>query len=183
MSERIFALARKPTAAKWGLWLALTVLVTVLLWLGVGLSAQSPRLAAGMTVGTAILLWAVFVLFDRSRQVRFVVDDDRLVVRGDPFGRAFPFSSLKLDEAAILNLDENRDLRPKWKLMGTALPGYYAGWFSLRNQRQATVFLSDLQHVLAVPRNDGKWLLLSCVEPAGLLAALQEQKNFPPSRP
>ncbi len=33
------------------------------------------------------------MLDEFARQVRFVVDDDRLVVRGDPFGRAFPLSS------------------------------------------------------------------------------------------
>jgi hypothetical protein len=57
------------------------------------------------------------------------------------------------------------------------MPGYQSGEFLLENGRRAIVFLSDLRRVLCILMNDGKFLLLSCADPEGLLELLVAEKR------
>ncbi len=166
-------IARKPDPRKWWLLGALAAIPSVTLAIVVGVLGREPIQAAWIIAAIAVLMLAAFVLADRSKHVRYEIGGGRLRIRGDVFGRTIPLSDLRLEEAEVVDLDARKELRPKWKLCGTALPGYCSGHFSLRNGKLAFVFLSDMQHVLMLPKTNKKLILLSCPDPAETLASIK----------
>ncbi len=107
------------------------------------------------------------------QHAQFTVSKDGLRLQGDLWGRTIPLKSLKLDEAVVTNLNIDRDHQPKWRTMGTGLPGYAAGWFKLRNGTKALVYVTDRTHVARIPTTDGYTVMLSVAEPRALIDALK----------
>ena len=64
-------------------------------------------------------------------------------------------------------------LRPLLNTFGTAMPGYSAGHFRLRDRSRGFLLLTDRRKVLALPERGGRTLLLSLERPQALLDALQ----------
>ena len=118
-----------------------------------------------------------FLVLDRSKHVRYEITDGRLFVRGDIFCWRFPVSNMNLGPSVVLDLTQWPDFKPRRKIIGTNMPGYQSGEFLLENGRRAIVFLSDLRRVLCILMNDGKFLLLSCADPEGLLELLVAEKR------
>jgi Bacterial PH domain len=97
-----------------------------------------------------------------------------LALRGDIYGRRLiPATSLRGGAARIVDLDREPELAPRWRTMGTGLPGYRAGWFRLRNGEKALLSLTDVHRAVYVPTGQGFALLLSPAQPDGFLAALR----------
>ncbi|OLE57099.1 MAG: hypothetical protein AUI36_14970, partial [Cyanobacteria bacterium 13_1_40CM_2_61_4] len=93
-----------------------------------------------------ILLGAVGLLATSLRGAhasRFAIGADGLRLEGDLYGRVVPKSQLRVDLARRVDLGREEQLRPKWRRIGTALPGYQAGWFRLRNGEKALLYLTD----------------------------------------
>ena len=63
----------------------------------------------------------------------FEIRPEGLRLRGDLYGRLIPKAQLRLNLVRRVDLTREQDLRPKWRRLGTGLPGYQAGWFRLRN--------------------------------------------------
>ncbi len=141
---RIFPLA--PATGR-ALWIVLPVFVLVL----------------GLTLITVLGL----------RTSRFELSRDGLRLRGDLYGRLVPLSQLRLAEARRVDLTAEEGLRPKWRRMGTGLPGYKAGWFRLRNGEKALLYLTDGSRAVYVPTTEGYSLLLSPEDPDAFLEALR----------
>jgi hypothetical protein len=152
------SIARAPTPRKWYVCASFVAGVSVLIGLVVGLLAHQPEQ-------------------DRSKHVRFEIADRRLFVRGDIFCWRFPLSSMNLGPSVVLDLTQWPDFKPRRKIIGTSMLGYQSGEFLLGNGRRAIVFLSDLRRVLCILMNDGKFLLLSCADPEGLLELLAAEKR------
>jgi hypothetical protein len=57
--------------------------------------------------------------------------------------------------------------------MGTGLPGYSAGWFSLRNGEKALLFVTDRSRVVRIPTRDGYSLMVSPRHPQAFMEALR----------
>jgi len=168
-----YSIARTPAAKqKWLVCAGLALGTSLVLWVVVGVLAKQPGQALWLLGGIGALVVAVFVFFDRSKHVRFEIEDRELRVRGDVFGRRFPLASLHLENAAVLDLTKSTEYRPKWRVFGTSMPGYDAGEFSLRNGKSAVIFLSDRRRVLSIPMKNGNLLMLSCEDPPKLLSAL-----------
>jgi hypothetical protein len=72
-----------------------------------------------------------------------------------------------------VNFETEQGLRPKWRTLGTGLPGYQAGWFRLRDGQKALVYLTDRSRAVYVPTTEGYGLLLSPEYPDRFLAALK----------
>ena len=64
-------------------------------------------------------------------------------------------------------------LQPKWRRIGTALPGYQAGWFRLRNGEKALLYLTDRTRAVYIPTTAGYSLLLSPADPDAYLSRLR----------
>ena len=110
-----------------------------------------------------------------SSQHSFIeVNHDMLRVRRDLFGRRVATSTLDVTQARVVNLLESKPLQPKWRLFGTAVPGYLSGWFKLHNGSRALLFVTDQQHVVCVPWRDGRLLLASVAQPEQFLERLRE---------
>ena len=121
-----------------------------------------------------VLLLMVWLAWS-MQHVRFTVSNEGLRLQGDLYGRLIPIKSLKLDEAVVTNLNTDKEHQPKWRTMGTALPGYAAGWFKLRNGEKALLFVTDKTRVARIPTTEGYTVMLSVNEPAALIDSLRQQ--------
>lgn len=135
--------------------LILGVLVISLLLLIIGV------MAAAMRGGTAS---------------RFEMTMDGLRLRGDMYGRTVPWSAIKAAESRVVDLAVTYELAPQRRTAGTAVPGYQAGWFRLRNGEKALLYLTDRKQAVYVPTTQGYSLLLSPQDPRRFLERLQQPR-------
>jgi Bacterial PH domain len=105
-----------------------------------------------LLIATAVLL----VTVRGARVSRFELSDAGLRLRGDLYGRMIPADSLRGGAARIVDLANTPELQPGWRRMGTALPGYRAGWFRLRNGEKALVYLTETSRTVSVPTRGGR---------------------------
>jgi hypothetical protein len=87
-------------------------------------------------------------------------------------GVRWALSELDSDRACLVNLDTRKELRPKWKLWGAAMPGLSSGLFKLYNGDKSHLYITDRQKVVYIPTQSGP-VLLSLERPGDFLAALQ----------
>ena len=127
-------------------------------------------LLLGVLVGGVVLL-ATSVR--GSHASRFEIRDDGLRLQGDLYGRLVPKMELRIDGARRVDLAREGGLQPKWRRVGTALPGYQAGWFRLRNGEKALLYLTDRTRAVYIPTTAGFSLLLSPADPDGFLSRLR----------
>jgi hypothetical protein len=123
-----------------------------------------------------ILLGGVALLVTSARGAhasRFEIRADGLRLEGDLYGHLVPGSQLRLDLARRVDLGREEELRPKSRRLGTALPGYQAGWFRLRNGEKALLYLTDRTRAVYIPTTAGYSLLLSPADPDGFLSRLR----------
>jgi Bacterial PH domain len=123
-----------------------------------------------------ILLGAVALLATSIRGAQsstFEIRPDGLRLRGDLWGRFIPKAELRVDLARRVDMTQEAGLRPKWRRIGTALPGYQSGWFRLRNGDKALLYLTDRTRAVYVPTTAGYVLLLSPSDPDGFLSTLR----------
>lgn len=96
-----------------------------------------------------------------------------LRLRGDLYGRVIPANELRIDQARRVDLAATPELAPRWKTMGTGMPGYQAGWFRLRNGEKALLYLTDRTRAVFVPTTQGYGVLVSPADPDGFIRALK----------
>jgi len=108
-----------------------------------------------------------------ARASRFEIRADGLRLEGDWYGRLVPRSQLRVDLARRVDLGREQELLPKWRRMGTGLPGYQAGWFRLRDGEKALLYLTDRTKAVYIPTTAGYSLLLSPADPDGFLSRLR----------
>lgn len=130
-------------------------------------------------IGFGVFMLALVGLFGylaySSRNVRFGISPEGLRIAGDLYGRTIPLAALEVDRARIVDLSRERELQATLRTNGTALPGYSAGWFRLRNKEKALLFITDPTRVVYLPTRKGYSVLMSTPEPEGLLEALRRQ--------
>ncbi len=141
-----------PPAAGKGAWFLIAMLLLLLALAGL----------------MAYLAWS-------TRNSRAEVGPEGLRLRGDVWGRTIPREVMRLDEARVVDLSIERGLQPRRRTMGTALGGYSAGWFRLRNNEKALIYVTDRRRVVYIPTREGYSLLLSSFEPERLLSALKTE--------
>jgi len=121
-------------------------------------------------IGGAVLL----VLSVRGAHAsKFEIRPDGLRLSGDLYGRLVPRAQLVVDAARRVDLTQEEGLRPKWRRMGTGLPGYQGGWFRLRNGEKALLYLTDRTRAVYIPTTAGYSLLLSPADPDAFLSRLR----------
>ncbi|HVH66433.1 MAG TPA: PH domain-containing protein [Gemmatimonadales bacterium] len=120
--------------------------------------------------GVAILVISV----RGARASRFEIRADGLRLQGDLYGRFVPKGLLRLDGARRVDLAREQGLQPRSRRMGTALPGYQAGWFRLRNGEKALLYLTDRARAVYIPTSAGYSLLMSPADPDSFLSRLRE---------
>ena len=137
--------------------------------------------------GSVRMLWLVAPVFlliaasagalvyslSSAQTARFEVSPAGLRLRGDFYGRLIPASALRLDDARAVDLDTEPSLAPRTRLLGTAIAGYRAGWFRLRDGQRALLYVTDPRRVTYLPTTDGYSVLLSVADPSAFLASLK----------
>lgn len=126
-----------------------------------------------LLAGVVLMIWLAWSM----RHATFTVSNEGLRLQGDLYGRLIPLQSLKLDEAVVTNLNTDKDHQPKWRTMGTGLPGYAAGWFKLRNGEKALLYVTDRTHVARIPTTEGYTVMLSVADPTALIEELSRQQK------
>jgi hypothetical protein len=123
-------------------------------------------------VGVLVLMiWLAWSM----QHAQFTVSKEGLRLQGDLWGRTIPLKSLKLDEAIVTNLNADKAHQPKWRTMGTGLPGYAAGWFKLRNGTKGLLYVTDRTRVARIPTTGGYTVMLSVSDPAAFIDTLKRQ--------
>lgn len=120
-----------------------------------------------------LIALAAVLVAGSVRRRRVVLDGDRLTVTAGINSTRVRIAELDLDAARIVNLADAPMLRPLLKTVGTAMPGYSAGHFRLRDRSRGFLLLTDRRKVLALPERGGRTLLLSLERPQALLDALK----------
>jgi hypothetical protein len=123
-----------------------------------------------LLLGVMLLLgWVAW----STRHSRAEVTPEGLKLVGDLWGRTIPRETFRLDEARVVDLRNEPDLRPRSRTMGTGLGGFAAGWFRLANRQKALIYLTDRSRVAYLPTHDDYLVLVSSAEPERLIAALR----------
>jgi ABC-type transport system involved in cytochrome bd biosynthesis fused ATPase/permease subunit len=136
---------------------------------GIGFAAREAPWA--WLAGIVIVLSGVFIVWTVRRR-HVVLDGDLLTIAAGVNTARVRTADLDIAAAHVVNLADNSTLKPGLKTFGTAMPGYQAGHFRLRNRSRAFVLLTDRTKVLALPERNGRMLLLSLEHPQALLDAL-----------
>ena len=147
----VFPIAPAESRYLW-LLIPVTVLLLGVLIGGVGLLATSVR---------------------GAQASRFEIAGDGLRLVGDLYGRVVPRRDIRVDGARRVDLAREAGLQPKWRRIGTALPGYQAGWFRLRNGEKALLYLTDRTRAVYIPTTAGYSVLLSPADPDAFLSRLR----------
>ncbi len=102
------------------------------------------------------------------------LDGQQLHVRGGFYSRKLPLKEVQKEHAAVVNLQEQRQYAPVSRRNGIGLPGLQAGWFRLRNNEKALIFVTDPSQVVYLPTRNGYSLLFSLQHPQAFIDKLTE---------
>ena len=108
-----------------------------------------------------------------ARGSTFELSEAGLRIRGDVYGQFIATAELRGRDARIVALAVSTELSPQARTAGTAVPGYHAGWFRLRNREKALLYLTARDRAVYVPTTREYSLLLSPEDPERFLARLQ----------
>ena len=95
------------------------------------------------------------------RNVKCEVTDQGLRLRGGIYRKFIPKESIIKEDLKIINLDTDREYRPRIRKRGISLPGYKEGWFKLSNREKALLYVGDNSKVVYFPTRDGHAVLIS----------------------
>jgi hypothetical protein len=123
-----------------------------------------------------------YSLVTGARGSTFEVSGEGLRLRGDFYGRMIPTNQLRLDEVRRIDIDSG-PYHPTRRTMGTAMPGYRAGWFRLRNGHKALLYVTQPSNVVLVPTTAGYDVLLTVTEPDRFVDRLKALGGSASDRP
>jgi hypothetical protein len=170
---RSFELAPIGAIAKW--FFALITLLPIaiallILWNDATTFNEMPGWALGLLIGLGPAILITAAMGVRNPIAR--LDPDGLKIRVTFVNKSWTLASMDRDGAKLLNLENSKDLRPKWRLWGAAMPGLSSGLFKLYNGDKAHVYITDKAKIVYIPTQNGP-ILLSLVRPKEFLETLQ----------
>lgn len=118
-------------------------------------------------MGMLLSCWLVF----KQETATLEITNDAVLIHAGWYSQEIPKSSLRLEEARFINLEEERQLQPVARTNGTGAPGLRAGWFKLRNGDKAFLLVTRKSNVLYLPTQD-YIMLVSLEKPEEFLDAL-----------
>ena len=99
-----------------------------------------------------------------SKNVKFEVDGQGLRISQSLYGRFIPKEEINAEGVKVLNLNIDSQYKPKRRTNGAGLPGYSEGWFKLKNNEKALLFVTDRSSVVYIPTTKDYSVLLSVRE-------------------
>ncbi len=128
--------------------------------------ASSTPFVVLLAIGILLILLLGFFAFigHSARNVRFEVNDQGLRIKGGIYGRFIPKEEITTENIQILDLNTYPEYKPRIRTNGIGLPGYDEGWFKLKNNEKALLFLTDCSNVVYIPTKQDYSVLLSVKE-------------------
>ncbi len=116
-----------------------------------------------------VLLIALLGLFAfigySAKNIKFEVSDQGLRIKGGIYGRFIPREEIMKEGVKIIDLNTSPEYKPRIRTNGIGLPGYSEGWFKLKNNEKALLFVTDYSKVVYIPTNQAYSSLLSVSNP------------------
>jgi hypothetical protein len=125
------------------------------------------------TILLALIGFFVFIGYS-SRHVSFELTDQGLRISRATYGRFIPKEEIAVDGVKVINLNLDSEYKPKLRTNGIGLPGYAEGWFKLKNNEKALLFVTDNSRIVYIPTTRDYSVLLS-VREAEEFAGLTKQ--------
>lgn len=121
-----------------------------------------------------LLLGPVIIIISVQglRNPKIIINSEFISIKVSFIKKKWAINELIRDQMRMVNLDKETELRPKWKLMGAAMPGLRSGYFRLKNKQNAHIYLTDFEKVVYIPTHKGP-LLLSLQRPKEFMDYLQ----------
>lgn len=145
----IFAII--PATQRWG-WL----------WL---LFGAVLALVIGVIIAGIYSIWA-------ANHATVSLEAKGLRIRGGFYSRTVPLEALHPEQAKMIDFASSPELAPVARRNGIGLPGLQAGWFRLRNNEKALIFVTDPSQVVYLPTSKGYSLLFSLKRPQAFIDKL-----------
>lgn len=141
---------------------------------GIVPSSNGPLIFIVIVSIILLLIIGFFVVIGYSaKNMKFDVNDQGLRIRGGLYGRFIPKEEIISERAEILNLNISEQYKPKARTNGIGLPGYSAGWFKLKNNEKALLFVTDRSNVVYLPTSQGYSVLLSVDDAEGFYDSIK----------
>ncbi len=128
--------------------------------------ASSASYLVLLAIGIVLILLLVFLVFIgySSRNVSFEVGEQGLRIRGGIYGRFISKEAIAAEGVKVVDLNVYPEYKPKRRTNGIGLPGYAEGWFKLKNNEKALLFVTDRSSVVYIPTRKDYSVLLSVRE-------------------
>ncbi len=124
-----------------------------------------------------ILLLGLFAFIGYSaRNTKFEVTDQGLRIKGGIYGRFIDKEEITGENVKIIDLNADPEYKPKIRTNGIGLPGYSEGWFKLKNNEKALLFVTDRSKVVYIPTKQDYSVLLSVSEADEFYQATKQWK-------
>jgi hypothetical protein len=147
------------------LWLAAALLALVSI---LSLTAPNPNAWFAWLIITPMLLALIHGYFYSHAKI----DSSHLRIRADMYWHTVKLEDIKLIEEINLKLEPM--LHAGFRSWGTSLPTYNTGNFTLANNQQGFLFVSDDRSVVHIQTVKNTHILLSLENPEAFVAALKE---------
>ncbi len=106
------------------------------------------------------------------RNPNVIINSEFISIKVSFIKKKWAINEILRDQIRMVNLEQEMVLKPKWKLMGVAMPGLRSGYFRLNNKQNAHIYITDYQKVVYIPTQKGS-LLLSLQRPKEFMDYLQ----------
>lgn len=121
-------------------------------------------------IGLAVLVAIGFALFPNRIEIDAAGE---LRLRAGIARHRVALAELDADGLQRVDLDRQREFRPRWRTFGTSIPGgFNAGWFRLRNGRKAFVLANRRDRLTLLTPADGPLVLMALDDPERLRRAI-----------
>ncbi|MBN2440012.1 MAG: hypothetical protein JXJ04_01660 [Spirochaetales bacterium] len=114
----------------------------------------------------AICILFMALLFS-IKNIRFVIGEDRFQIKSLFYGREISLRDIDQASVKVVDLNNEPDLKPRLRTNGIGLPGFWSGWFRLKNKAKALLFVTDRTRVVLFTTPDFS-VMLSSEDPEGL---------------
>jgi len=102
----------------------------------------------------ALMLFLTFGLASSIKNSSLTVTDKELIIKSALYGKKIPLENVMLNEAMVLDLNENREYAVSHRTSGMHLPGIMLGWMRLKNKEKALAFVTDNSRVVLIPTKE-----------------------------
>jgi len=174
LEERVYKMT--PASSSTSIFIACFIVVILAVLIVTSYSGEMELLSAPGIVLWVVLL-AVAALFIymgyQAKRITFSITEAGLRIGPGLYRRTISRDRIDIARAMVINLDTDKEYRPKWRTNGAGFPGFLLGWFRLYNKEKALLFLTDRSSVVYFRTKDNYSVLLSAPDADEIVDAIK----------